>query len=275
MSGSIKLLLSDIDGTLVTTDKQLTRATMAAVNDLKDAGVLFAITSARPPQGLVAFIEPLQLATPLGAFNGATMILPDLQVLEEKLIPDEIAHETLEVLGDYGISAWVYSGPHWYVTEATSTHVHHESMSCQCEPEVAVDLSAVATRVSKIVGVSDDTTASADAATELNDRFGHRVSVSRSQSYFLDVTHPDATKGNVVHFLATYYDLSVSEIATIGDMHNDVSMFHVSGVSVAMGNALPEVQAEATYVTSSNNDDGFARAVKDYLLPYSSAASST
>lgn len=266
VSGTIKLVLSDVDGTLVTSDKTLTPATLAAVAALKDEGVLFAITSARPPQGLVALVEPLHLATPLGAFNGATMILPDLRVLEEKLIDDELALGTLEVLEDLGLAPWVYTGAHWYVTDATSAHVHHESQSCQCEPEPVDDLTPVTTRVSKIVGVSDDEVASADAAHELNNRFGHRVSVSRSQSYFLDVTHPDANKGNVVRFLAKHYQLATREIATIGDMHNDVSMFEVSGLSIAMGNALPEVQGAATFVTSSNNDDGFARAVSEHVL---------
>lgn len=266
MRGAIKLVLSDVDGTLVTSEKRLTAATLDAVSALRAAGVLFAITSARPPQGLVTFVEPLHLATPLGAFNGATMILPDLRVLEEKLIPDDLARGALEVLGDFGLAPWVYTGAHWYVTDATTAHVHHESQSCQCEPELVDDLTPVATRVSKIVGVSDDEVVIADAARELQDRLGHRISLSPSQSYFLDITNPDANKGNVVRFLAKHYELATHEIATIGDMHNDVSMFQVSGLSVAMGNALSEVQRAATFVTSSNNDDGFARAVIEHVL---------
>ncbi|HQU00406.1 MAG TPA: Cof-type HAD-IIB family hydrolase [Acidimicrobiales bacterium] len=262
----IKLVLSDVDGTLVTSDKTLTPATLEAVASLREAGVLFAITSARPPRGLVAFVEPLHLVTPLGAFNGATMILPNLRVLEEKLIDDESALATLEVLEDFGLAPWVYTGAHWYVRDAASAHVHHESQSCQCEPEPLDHLASVTTGVSKMVGVSDDEAASAGAARALNDRFGHRVSVSRSQSYFLDVTHPDANKGNVVRFLAQHYDIATDEIATIGDMHNDVSMFEVSGLSIAMGNALAEVQSAANYVTSSNNDEGFARAITEHVL---------
>ena len=70
----------------------------------------------------------------------------------------------------------------------------------------------------------------------------------------------------MVTWLAARLELDVKEIATIGDMPNDVLMFKESGISIAMGNASPEVQKQATYVTSSNEDEGFASAVEKYLL---------
>ncbi len=90
--------------------------------------------------------------------------------------------------------------------------------------------------------------------------------MSRSQSYFIDVTNLEANKGAVVAFLAKRYALAPEEIATVGDMHNDVSMFKASGLSVAMGNASTEVRAAATYVTRTNADEGFAHAMSDYVL---------
>jgi hypothetical protein len=89
---------------------------------------------------------------------------------------------------------------------------------------------------------------------------------TRSQTYFVDVTHPEANKGHVVRYLSSMYDIPVEQIATIGDMHNDLSMFAVSGTSIAMGNADDEVQAAANEVTSSNEEEGFARAVERFIL---------
>ena len=97
-------------------------------------------------------------------------------------------------------------------------------------------------------------------------RFGAAVSASRSQTYYLDVTHPDANKGNVVAWLSTFLDIPLEHIATIGDGPNDILMFSRSGLSIAMGNASPEVKAEAMAVTSSNDEDGFARAVETHIL---------
>ena len=120
--------------------------------------------------------------------------------------------------------------------------------------------------IAKIVGVSDDHDAVAAAATAANDEFGDRVSSSRSQPYYLDITHPLANKGAVARFLSARYAIPPEEIATIGDMPNDVLMFAHSGLSIAMGNADREVQRAARRVTTSNDDDGFANAVERFIL---------
>ena len=104
--------------------------------------------------------------------------------------------------------------------------------------------------------------AEAAARAELGDH----VSAARSQPYYLDVTHPDANKGSVVGFFSRRYDIPTEEIATIGDMPNDVLMFAHSGLSIAMGNASPEVQRAARRVTASNAEDGFALAIERFIL---------
>jgi hydroxymethylpyrimidine pyrophosphatase-like HAD family hydrolase len=95
---------------------------------------------------------------------------------------------------------------------------------------------------------------------------GPRVSAARSQPYYLDVTHPEANKGFVVRRLSELLSIPPEQIATIGDMPNDVLMFAKSGLSIAMGNASPEVQQSAHYVTTSYEDEGFANAVERFVL---------
>ena len=94
-----------------------------------------------------------------------------------------------------------------------------------------------------------------------------RVSAARSQPYYLDVTHPDANKGAVVHALARMLRLLPEEIATIGDQPNDVLMFTQGGLSIAMGQSTEDVKREAEEVTTSCDDEGFANAVEDFILP--------
>jgi hypothetical protein len=115
--------------------------------------------------------------------------------------------------------------------------------------------------------VSDDHDAVAAAAAAAHDRFGDHVSASCSQPYYVDVTHPDANKGFVAKYLAASYKIPTEQIATIGDMPNDVLMFAHSGLSIAMGNAGPEVQRAARRVTRSNAEEGFAAAVERFILP--------
>jgi HAD superfamily hydrolase (TIGR01484 family) len=78
---AIRLLLADVDGTLVTPDKELTDRAIAAVRKLGDAGIVFAVTSGRPPLGMSMLIEPLSITTPIAAFNGGLLVNPYMSVL--------------------------------------------------------------------------------------------------------------------------------------------------------------------------------------------------
>ena len=124
----------------------------------------------------------------------------------------------------------------------------------------------------KIVGVSDDHDLVARCEKAAQDALGAKASAARSQPYYLDVTHPDANKGTVVTTLSKFLSIPANEIATIGDMPNDVLMFRKSGLSIAMGNASPEVQAQANLVTDSYDDEGFAKAIERFILPRASSA---
>lgn len=263
----IKLVLSDVDGTLVTKDKVLTERSIQAVHELGDAGIIFALTSARPPQGLAMFIKPLNITTPLSAFNGGLITNTTFDVLQERAIDDSLTGPIVELLQSHQMSVWVYQGADWYVLDDTGPHVEHEAKTCECEPMVITNFSGVETGVTKIVGVNDDAATSAAASAAMQETFGDHVLATRSQSYFLDVTHSEASKGTVVKYLSDLYDIPTSAIATIGDMHNDLSMFAVSGLSIAMGQSDEEVQGAAREVTTSNDDEGFANAITKFVLP--------
>jgi len=94
---------------------------------------------------------------------------------------------------------------------------------------------------------------------------GAQATAIRSQSYYLDVTPPGCDKGTFVQATARRLGIETGAVATIGDMHNDVAMFKVSGVSFAMGNASDEIKRQATHVTASNEEEGFAKAIEMIL----------
>jgi hypothetical protein len=262
----IRLVLSDVDGTLVNAEKVLTPRAVAAVDQLRDAGITFALTSARPPQALSRFVEPLELTTPLGAFNGGMIVDPQMKVLEQKAIHRDVAAPVLEVLESHDLDIWVYQGENWFVLDENGPHIEHESLGCSCEPTIVSTFHGLSEGILKIVGISDDPDANARANATITERYAHEVVASQSQSYFLDITNHAATKGSVVKYLAAQYGIATSEIATIGDMHNDVAMFEVSGFSIAMGNANSEVQRAADVVTNTNEHEGFAHAIETFIL---------
>ena len=268
-SPPIRMLLADVDGTLVTQDKVLTDQAIAAVHQLRDADILFAITSGRPPRGMEMLIEPLDLQTPIAAFNGGLLVDHNLTVIEERVLPVELVIPIADLLKSLGLSVWIYRGADWYVPDPKGPHVEREAWTVKFEPKVMANLDGLTTRVAKIVGVSDDHDAVTKASTSVHERFGDHVAAAASQPYYLDVTHPDANKGSVVKYLAQRYELSSEEIATIGDMPNDTLMFACSGLSIAMGNANAEVQSAAHQVTDTNENNGFAAAVRRFILPES------
>jgi Cof subfamily protein (haloacid dehalogenase superfamily) len=267
MDSTIKLLLADVDGTLVTPDKVLTDRAVDAVRRLGEAGILFAVTSGRPPRGMSMLIEPLNLTTPIAAFNGGILVNRDMSVIEQRVVPEDLVVPVAELNASFGLDTWVYRGADWYVPDPKGAHVARETATVRFEPTVMASLDGLTSDVTKLVGVSDDLDAVARASEAAHDRFGDHVAAARSQPYYLDVTHPDANKGAVAQYLARTYSIPTDSIATIGDMPNDVLMFAHSGLSIAMGNASLEVQRAARRVTTSNADEGFAAAVERFILP--------
>jgi Cof subfamily protein (haloacid dehalogenase superfamily) len=263
----IRLLLADVDGTLVTPAKELTRQAIAAVRELGEAGVLFALTSGRPPRGMEMLIEPLDVQTPIAAFNGGLVVDREMQTLQQHTLPRELVKPVIELLRSFGLDAWLYRGAEWYVHDPNAPHVDREAKTVRFPPTVRADYEGVTDAVAKIVGVSDDRDAVVKAAQAAHDRFGEHVSAACSQPYYVDVTHPQANKGSVARYLAERYRLEAEEIATIGDMPNDVLMFAHAGLSIAMGNADREVQRAARRVTEANDEEGFAEAVRRFVLP--------
>jgi Cof subfamily protein (haloacid dehalogenase superfamily) len=266
-SESISAVLADVDGTLVTKEKLLTRRALEAVDLLEARGVLFAITSGRPPRGMRMLVEPLEVNGPMAAFNGGIIVLPDLTVADERVIDPEVAAAVIEMIRAFGLYPWIYRSTEWYVTDPHAPHAEREATTVQFSPTVVLQYDDLLDRAVKIVGVSDDYDLVSRCEAAVQERFAGQVSAARSQPHYLDVTHPTANKGVVIERLSNYYGIPLSQIATLGDQPNDVLMFVKSGLSIAMGNASEEVQRQADFVTASHQDEGFAKAIEDFILP--------
>jgi Cof subfamily protein (haloacid dehalogenase superfamily) len=264
--GKISLLLSDVDGTLVTRQKVVTARTQAAVKMLAEAGIAFTITSSRPPRGIAHLIDALNIQLPVGGFNGGGLMRPDKTIVEALLLTPEAARTAFAITDKHGLDPWVYTESEWYVRDLGAPHVAREASNITFAPHVVTDFSNMLDHCGKIVAVSDDPAAVLACNQELDAVLSGQASATRSQPYFIDITHPDANKGMMVTTMARLLSIPASEIATIGDMANDLLMFAQGGLSIAMGNAADEVKAKADYVTDTNENEGFAKAVERILL---------
>jgi Cof subfamily protein (haloacid dehalogenase superfamily) len=262
----LSLVLADVDGTLVTEQKVLTKRAQDAVKALRNAGVRFAITSGRPPRGMAMLFNSLELDTPIAGFNGGLFVERDLTILEQKTVPIEVARQAIDLIREHGLDAWVYRGNDWLIAKADAPHVAREAWTVKFEATIVADVGEKLDQVSKVVGVSDDYDRVRRCENDAQSAFGQRATAARSQPYYLDITNKDANKGAVVQYLSTHMQIPAEEIATIGDQPNDVLMFKRSGFSIAMGNASDEVKMQADATTDSYNDEGFAKAMERFVL---------
>ncbi|MCY0388030.1 Cof-type HAD-IIB family hydrolase [Robbsia sp. Bb-Pol-6] len=262
----ISAVISDIDGTLVRPDKSLAPATVAAVRALQAAGIPFSLASARPPRGLLGYLNELGITAPLAAYNGGNIVSPSLDVLESHPIPAALARRVLDMLEAQGIDAWVFTRGAWQIRRRDGDYVDHEEQTIGYGPTLVErfdDLSSV----DKIVGPCVDVAHLAEVDRDMRAALGDALTIGLSQVYYLDITHPDANKGQAVRGIARQLGVPVTEVAVLGDMANDVAMFREAGLAIAMGQAREDVRAHAHAVTLSNADDGVAAAIHALILP--------
>jgi len=265
-SPKISTLVSDVDGTLVTDDKILTVRAQAVVAKLHACGINFAIISSRPPRGLGMLLRPLGITTPVCGFNGGAIATRDLTVITEHLLSPDAARRAVSLLDTHDVQVWVFSGQNWLVRDSDGPYVAFEERTIGFQPTMVGNFGQSLDAAIKIVGVSKEFEILAQRERDVRAALADHATVARSQSYYLDITHPLANKGVALSEIARLLGVQLAEIAVIGDGGNDVAMFERSGLSIAMGNASPAVQRAADFVTDSNCDDGFANAVERFIL---------
>lgn len=262
----VRLVVSDVDGTLVDKQKKVTPATIDAVRRLGDAGIGFTIISARPRSGMMPIADALGIDAPMGAFNGGTVFRRSGEVLfAEHLAPDVVAHAHA-LAADTAVDSWAFAGDRWYATDGDGPHTQSERLASAQEPVVRPDLSDIAD-VDKITFVSDDEALLRDLTARIKAEIGDdRATIVQSQTYYLDITPPSGNKGAGIVHLADAFGVDLSEVVAIGDQANDLAMFARAGRSIAMGQGPQAVRDAADAVTRGNDEDGVAYAIDHVIL---------
>jgi len=264
MTNPIALVISDIDGTLITSNHEVTEATKAAAEKLYEHGIELSLASSRPPRSIVPLAEALNLRGPFAAFNGALVVKGNGEVLARSVIAVEIIARVKAIADDLGIGVWLYDESDWWAPWRDA-FVDREEHTSGFSPRIdgyAERINYDANKLT-VVGKPDFV---ALAEQRVWNEFAGQVSASRSKPRFLDVTSYGIHKGTVVVRLAELLGIPTESVAVIGDGPNDVEMFRQAGVSIAMGQAVDDVKEAATHVTASNDDEGWARGIEQYVL---------
>jgi len=260
----IALVVSDIDGTLITSNHEVTESTKNSAGKLYERGIELALASSRPPRSIVPLADALNLRGPFAAFNGALVVRRNGEVLARSVLSTEIIAQVKAIADHFEIGVWLYDELDWWAPWRDA-FVDREEHTSGFPPRIEGYAERIAGDANKLTVVGKPELV-ALAERRVLTELGDQVSASKSKPRFLDVTSYGVHKGTVVVRLAELLDIPTGRVAVIGDGPNDVEMFRQAGVSIAMGQAVDEVKEAAGNVTSSNDDEGWARGIEQYVL---------
>ncbi len=262
----IDLLVSDIDGTLVRDDKSLSEAVIAAVKRLQAAGKAITLVSSRPPRALLPLVRQLGIDQAVAGFNGGNLVEADGTLIRARRLAEQVTRQVLERLDREAFEVWLFADDLWLTRDGEGPYVPRETRALGYGPTVVDSFEPYLDRVDKIVAAGSDHAGLEALEGELGERLGEGATVLRSQLYYLDITHPKANKGDALIELAQAAGVPVARTAAIGDGSNDVPMFRQAGLAIAMGQAGTAVREAADRVTASNQEDGLAQAIDQWIL---------
>lgn len=265
VTSHVDLVISDIDGTLLTSNHELTDNAKSAAHKLAGANIMLALASSRPPRAIEPIAVALKLDVPFGAFNGSLIVAGDRKtIIAESSIDPATVHTIKDIASEFKLEVWLYDESEWWVSERTS-FVDREEHTAGFKALLDGYSERLSSPLNKltVVGVPEQV---AEAEKRVLNQLGQVISASRSKPRFLDITPYGWHKGSVVSRFATMFKVAAQHIATIGDGPNDVEMFRCSGMSIAMGQAVEAVKSHAQFVTTTNDDDGWAHAILKYVL---------
>lgn len=262
----IKLLASDLDGTLVADLRVIPPRTQAAIKAAVDQGVYVVIATGRDYRVTQEFVRMLGLTTPVICYQGALIYNPQTgESIASEGLPVPYAHRLIDLTRDYNLALNLYYDGHVYTEQLTPQS--RTMFSKTGASTLTVDDLKRATTTPPIKGMIVHPAEEAEAMTaQLQADLGDKLNVFRSLDYVIEVTSPNVSKGRALETLAAYYGISQNEVMAIGDHDNDVEMIAWAGLGVAMGNASARAKAAADVIAPPFAEEGAAWAIEHFIL---------
>ncbi len=266
----IKLIVSDMDGTLLNSSKTISQKNIQAIKYAKTMGVDFTLATGRIYSSAMIFARQLKVEKPVIACNGA-FIKDHInnEIIYEKSIKPKTADLICKVLEECGLYYHIYTQEQFFTKELRYTSLKYWENNKTALPEDIIDMkiiddfSHICTdeyKILKFVAIEDDKPEKLLKAKEMLEKISG-LELSQSWNNNLEIMSENISKGNALKMLAEKCNIQLSEIMAIGDQDNDISMIVEAGIGVVMENAKQNVKDYANYVTESNDEDGVAKAI--------------
>ncbi|MGI6327918.1 MAG: Cof-type HAD-IIB family hydrolase [Dethiobacteria bacterium] len=264
-----KLLALDLDETLLNQEHRISSRNIEAIRAVVNKGIMVTIATGRMYLSALPYARELGIDLPLITYHGALIKQAGSgQILKHSPVPFEKALEILRRGEEYNLHLNLYLDDRLFVKEEND-HTRYYQRRAAIPLEIVGDLSSFL--LSKGEAPTKLTIIIMDGRMDEFQQIFEEICkpqlfVVQSSSYFLEITHRDATKGQALDFLAKKEGILPEEIIAMGDSYNDIDMLQYAGLGVAVANAPPEVQNAADITTLSNIEDGVAVFLEKHIL---------
>lgn len=268
---TIKLIATDMDGTLLNDVKEISPRNLVAIKEANQRGIKTVLATGRPIKGVQKYIEQLGLTGPdefVLTYNGAYVQNLNGEVLVEHTLEyaDFLKWDYLTNL--YRSNVHAETLHHFYTTSQNlNQFITAESFLTEMPIRVrtARELDPQI-KISKLM-VTDFPEFLNEFIKKVPEKYFNEYQISQSEDFFLEINNKQASKGCGVYELAAKLNIKPEEVMILGDQGNDLSMFkQPEFLKVAMGNAVDMIKEHADQITATNQEDGFAQAVEKYAL---------
>lgn len=264
-----KILVLDIDGTLVNSKKEVTVNTKNAIRKIQEQGVVIGIASGRPVCGIEKVARQIELEKYGGylvSYNGGKVInYKTKEVIYEKTMSQKYIPSLYDFAQKNNVSIITYDEPLAITNNEKDKYVILETDINGLERKQVENFAEYITKPVIKCLIVGDANKLTDLEIEAKDIFGKRLNVFRSEPYFLEITPKHIDKAYSLGKLLDHLNLTKEQMIACGDGFNDLSMIEYAGIGVAMSNAQDKVKEVADYITLSNDEDGVVNVIEKFF----------
>ncbi|WP_270400674.1 Cof-type HAD-IIB family hydrolase [Mitsuokella multacida] len=264
---SVKLFVTDLDGTLLPSGKDVPHENIEAVQEAVRAGVIVTIATGRMYRAALPVAEALGVDVPIITYNGALIKSTQGKVYHTSYLKPEVIRQVVDFCQEQGWYLQSYSRDELWVPVHDEHAQHYEQEQKVTGHVVGWDgLREQTQEVCKLLTISEDGEETNRRLAILNERFGAEIVAMQSNARYGEIVNPGVSKAEGIRRLADKLGIAIEDTMAIGDSYNDLPMLKAAGHSVAMGNAVPEVKEVCDYETGRCEDFGFAQAIRKLVL---------
>jgi Cof subfamily protein (haloacid dehalogenase superfamily) len=261
-----KLVAIDLDDTLLNDDREISEATKISLADAAAQGIIITLATGRMYASAAKIAKQLSLNVPLITYQGALVKNSiDGHILYERLVPPDITEWIYSYCVKNGLHLQAYVDDQLYVVEENQFIRNYSELS-NIPYHVAPDFSSIIARPQTKLLIIDMPEKLDRIGDDFRNTLGTEAHITKSKPNFLEIMHPEGTKGNALRYLAKHYNCPMEATIAIGDSWNDHDMVEIAGLGVAMANAVEPLKLIADFITTSNNQDGVKLVIDQYIL---------